>query len=248
MILNRDVVYFLKEKGNKMMQEIGIIVAMDEEREAIANIMTEVTVEQKYNLRFLRGKIQGKKCVLVKSGIGKVNAARTTQVMIHHFDLLYIINLGVGGSINGLLNIGDVLIGKQVVQHDFDITAFGHSKGYITGVGDKITCNQDLVNEIEQMIQSIPERSYQIKIGTIATGDIFCTEPWMTDKIRAKFNADVIDMECAAIAQVCYLDNIPFLAIRSISDTPNGKNSSTFDENLKLASKRCANILKEFLV
>lgn len=230
------------------MQEIGIIVAMDEEREAILNIMTDVKVEQVYNLRFLKGKIQGKNCILVKSGIGKVNAARTTQVMIHNFNIQYVINLGAGGSINGMLDIGDVLIAKQVIQHDFDITAFGHSKGYITGVGDKIICDRDLINELEQIIQSMPERSYQIKIGVIATGDIFCTESWMKDKIRAKFNADVVDMECAAIAQVCYLDNVPFIGIRSISDTPNGKNATTFDENLKLASKRCANILKEFLV
>lgn len=229
------------------MKEIGIIVAMDEEREAILNIMTDVKVEQIYNLRFLKGKIQGKSCILVKSGVGKVNAARTTQVMIHNFDIKYMINLGAGGSINGMLNIGDVLIAKEVVQHDFDITAFGHSKGYITGIGDKIICDRDLVNKMEQMIQSIPERSYQIKMGVIATGDIFCTESWMKDKIRAKFNADVVDMECAAIAQVCYLDNVPFMGIRSISDTPNGKNATTFDENLKLASKRCANLLKEFL-
>lgn len=229
------------------MQEIGIIVAMDEERDEILNIMTEVKVEQIYNLRFLRGKIQGKRCVLVKSGIGKVNAARTTQVMLHQFNIQYVINVGAGGSINGLLNIGDVLIGKEVIQHDFDITAFGHSKGYITGVGDKIICDRELVKKLEQIIQSMPERSYQIKIGVIATGDIFCTDTWMKDKIRAKFNADVVDMECAAIAQVCYLDNVPFMVIRSISDTPNGENATTFDENLKLASKRCANILKEFL-
>lgn len=229
------------------MKEIGIIVAMNEEREAILNIMTDVKVEQIYNLRFLKGKIQGKNCILVKSGVGKVNAARTTQVMIQNFDIQYMINLGAGGSINGMLNIGDVLIAKEVVQHDFDITAFGHSKGYITGVGDRIICDRDLVNEMEQMIQSIPERSYQIKMGVIATGDIFCTESWMKDKIRTKFNADVVDMECASIAQVCYLDNVPFMGIRSISDTPNGKNATTFDENLKLASKRCANLLKEFL-
>ncbi len=229
------------------MKEIGIIVAMDEEREAILNIMTDVKLEQIYNLRFLKGKIQGKDCILVKSGIGKVNAARTTQIMLNHFEVAYVINLGAGGSINGLLNIGDVLIGKEVVQHDFDITAFGHSKGYITGVGEKIPCSRELIEEFEQIIQSIPERSYQIKIGVIATGDIFCTESWMKDKIRAKFNADVVDMECAAIAQVCYLDNVPFIVIRSISDTPNGKNATTFDENLKLASKRCANILKEIV-
>lgn len=229
------------------MQEIGIIVAMEEERETILNIMTDIKVEQLYNLRFLKGKIQGRNCILVKSGVGKVNAARTTQIMLNQFNIQYVINVGAGGSINGLLNIGDVLIGKEVVQHDFDITAFGHSKGYITGVGDRIICNRELVNELEQIIQSMPERSYQIKIGVIATGDIFCTEPWMKDKIRAKFDADVVDMECAAIAQVCYLDNVPFMVIRSISDTPNGENASTFDENLKLASKRCANILKEFL-
>lgn len=229
------------------MQEIGIIVAMEEEREAILNIMTDVKVEQVYNLRFLKGKIQGRNCILVKSGVGKVNAARTTQIMLNQFNIQYVINVGAGGSINGLLNIGDVLIGKEVVQHDFDITAFGHSKGYITGVGDRIICNRELVNELEQIIQSMPERSYQVKTGVIATGDIFCTEPWMKDKIRAKFDADVVDMECAAIAQVCYLDNVPFMVIRSISDTPNGENASTFDENLKLASKRCANILKEFL-
>ena len=211
------------------MKQIGIIVAMDEEREAIIKIMTEVKTEQVYNLKFLKGKIQEKECILVKSGIGKVNAARTTQVMIQNFDLQ------------------DVLIGKQVVQHDFDITAFGHSKGYITGVGNSIICDRSLVDELEQIIKTIPERSYQIKLGIIATGDIFCTESWMKDKIRAKFNADVVDMECAAIGQVCYLDNIPFMAIRAISDTPNGKNASTFDENLKLASKRCANILKEFV-
>ncbi len=229
------------------MEEVGIIVAMDEEREAILNIMTDIKVEQIYNLRFLKGKIQGKRCVLVKSGIGKVNAARTTQIMIHNFAIQYIINLGVGGSANGMLNIGDVLIGKEVVQHDFDITAFGHSKGYITGIGDKIICNRELVNQFVQVIESMPERSYQIKTGVIASGDIFCKEKWMKDKIRAKFNADVVDMECAAIAQVCYLDAIPFIGIRSISDTPNGENARIFEENLKLASKRCANILKELL-
>lgn len=235
-------------KGDENMQEIGIVVAMEEEREAIVKIMTEIKIEQIYNLKFLRGKIQEKNCILVKSGVGKVNAARTTQIMLQNFDIQYVINLGAGGSVNQVLNIGDVLIGKQVVQHDFDITAFGHSKGYITGIGNAIICDRNLVDELEQIIKSIPERNYQIKLGIIATGDIFCTESWMKNKIRAKFDADVVDMECAAIGQVCYLDNVPFMAIRAISDTPNGKNASTFDENLKLASKRCANILKEFLI
>lgn len=230
------------------MQNIGIIVAMEEEREAIINIMKDIEIEQFYNLRFLKGTIKGKKCILVKSGVGKVNAARTTQVMIDKFKISYIINLGAGGSVNSLLQIGDVVIGKSVVQHDFDITAFGHSKGYITGVGNNVECDRELIDEFEQVIKSIPERSYNIKMGIIATGDIFCTDISMKDKIHSKFNADVVDMECGAIAQTCYLDNIPFIVIRSISDTPNGKNAETFDNNIKLASKRCANILKEFLI
>lgn len=229
------------------MKKIGIIVAMDEELETIINIMTEVKVEKIYNLEFLKGKIKEKNCIIVKSGVGKVNAARTTQIMLNKFDIEYIINVGAGGAINNILNIGDVLIGKEVVQHDFDITAFGHNKGYITGVGDKIVCNKDLINKLQQIMKSIPEEEYQTRIGVIATGDIFCSEVSIKDKIRDEFNADVVDMECASIAQVCYLDNVPFIAIRAISDTPNGKNASTFDENLNLASKRCADILEKFL-
>ena len=87
---------------------------------------------------------------------------------------------------------------------------------------------------------------YEIKIGIVASGDIFCTEIEMKNKINKNFKADVVDMECAAIGQVCYLDNVPFISIRSVSDVPNGKNVSTHEENLELAAKRCANVLKEF--
>ena len=89
------------------------------------------------------------------------------------------------------------------------------------------------------------DREFNIKIGIIASGDIFCTEIKMKEKIRAKFDADAIEMEGAAIAQVCKLDNIPFLVIRSISDKPNGDNNITFDQFLEKASKRCAKIIKE---
>lgn len=229
------------------MKKIGIVVAMEEECEAIESIMTNIEIQEIYNLRFIVGKIGKKECVLVQSGIGKVNAARTTQVMIDHFKVEYIMNIGSAGAINEQLDIGDILIGKHVVQHDFDITAFGHSKGYITGVGNNIECNKSLITKFEEVIESMPERNYKIKLGIVASGDIFCTDVVMKDKIRAKFDADVVDMECAAIAQVAYLNSLPFIVVRSISDTPNGKNASMFDENLKLASKRCANILKEFL-
>lgn len=229
------------------MKKIGIIVAMEEEAEAIINIMKDITTKEIGNTRYLLGNIQGKECILTRSGVGKVNSARTTQKLIDNFKLECVINVGAAGAVNNMLNIGDVVIGRHVVQHDFDITAFGHSKGYITGVGNNVECDRELLKKFEATIKSIPERNYNIKLGIVATGDIFCTEIYMKDKIRGKFDADVVDMECGAIAQVCYLDEIPFATIRSVSDTPNGENASTFDENLKLASKRCANLLKEFL-
>ena len=229
------------------MKKIGIIVAIDEEREEILDMMKDTEVKQVYNLRFIQGTIEGKKCILIKSGIGKVNAARAAQTMLDHFKVDYVINLGGAGSLNSLLDIGDVVIAKKVIQHDFDITAFGHSKGYITGVGAFIESNPDLVEEFGSVLEETPEKNYKIKLGIVATGDIFCTESWMKDKIRAKFNADVEDMECAAIAQVCYLSEKPFIAIKSISNTLKGDNAISYSNNVKLASKRCANVLKEFL-
>ena len=88
---------------------------------------------------------------------------------------------------------------------------------------------------------------FKIKIGVIASGDIFCTDPRMKDKIRYKFDADAIEMEGAAIAQVCKLDNIPFIIIRTISDNPNLNNVITYEEYLSMATKRCANIIEEYL-
>ena len=131
------------------MKKIGLIVAMDEEREEILNFMKDVEVKQIYNLRFLQGKIQNRECILIKCGVGKVNAARATQVMLDHFEIDYVINVGVAGSLNAMLNVGDVVISKKTIQHDFDITAFGHSKGYISGVGAFIESNHELVNLVQ---------------------------------------------------------------------------------------------------
>lgn len=230
------------------MKKIGIVVAMDEEFETVKDKMIDIKTKQIYKLVFTIGKIGRKECILVKSGVGKVHSARTTQVMLDNFDLECIINVGAAGSINNESEIGDVVIGKEVVQHDFDITAFGHEKGYITGIGNSIKCNNELVDKLNKILKNQPKQNYKIKFGIVATGDIFCDDISMKDKIRTKFNADVVDMECAAIGQVAYLNDIPFIAIRGVSDTPNGHNASTFDENLKLASERCTEVLEKLLL
>ena len=205
-------------------------------------------IEQKeiYGISVQIGKIEQKEVAVVKSGVGKVNAARVTQILIDKLNVKSIINLGAAGALSPLLNIGDIVIGEKLIQHDFDITAFDHDKGYITGVGDYIYSDIELIEKFKKAANNLKEKDYKIKTGIIATGDIFCTDIEMKNKIYSKFDADCVEMEGAAIAQVCYLDNIPFIVIRSISDSPNGNNEIDFDKFVELASKRCANILKEF--
>ncbi len=225
------------------MKKYGIIAAMQEEMREIKKIMQEIKEQKIYELNFITGKINNKEIILVEAGVGKVNAARTTQILIDNFELEAIINVGSAGAVNSELSIGDIVIGKKLIQHDFDITAFGHPKGYISNVGEYVESDSKLIEKMEQAILKLKNDHYKIKVGTIVSGDIFCTEPKMKEKIRNKFNAEAVEMEGAAIAQVCKLDNIPFIIIRSISDTPNGNNNITFDQFLEKASKRCAEII-----
>ena len=229
------------------MKKYGIIAAMNEEMQEIKNIMKDIEEQKVFELTFIKGTINNCHVVLVEAGVGKVNAARVTQILIDNFEIEAIINVGSAGSANDELDIGDIVIGDKLVQHDFDITAFGHPKGHISNVGQFVESNNLLIEKMEQTISSLQNLDFKIKIGTIASGDIFCTELKMKEKIRNKFGAEAIEMEGAAIAQVCKLDNKPFIVIRSISDKPNGNNNITFDEFLKKASKRCAKIIKEFL-
>ena len=229
------------------MKTYGIITAMKEEMQEIKKIMTNVEEQQIYELTFLKGRINEKGVILVEAGIGKVNAARVTQVLIDKFEVCAIINVGVAGTAKDELNMGDIVIGERVVQHDFDITAFGHPKGFISNVGQFIESDKQLLSKMRQTIEKFNDSEFKIKIGVVASGDIFCTDPRMKDKIRNKFDADAIEMEGAAIAQVCKLDNIPFIIIRTISDNPNLNNVITYEEYLPMATKRCAQIIKEFL-
>ena len=133
------------------MQRIGIILAMQEEFEEISNVMEKTEEKLIQGVSFLTGRIEGQNCVVVQSGIGKVNAARVTQIMIDNFNLKYVINLGSAGALDPMLNIGDIVIGDELSQHDFDITAFGHAKGYITGVGDRIYCDENLIKNLKKL-------------------------------------------------------------------------------------------------
>lgn len=218
------------------MMKIGIIFAMEEELNALKQHLEIKKEYNIFNLKFYEAIYNNITCILVESGIGKVNAARTTQILIDNMKVDYIFNIGVAGGIEESLKVGDVVVGTSLVQHDFDITAFNHDKGYIPNLGVYIGSDEYLIRLTKDI--------ENLKYGVIASGDIFCTDSNMSNKIHNKFDALCVEMEGASIAQVCYLCNIPFLIIRSISDVPNNNNNKvTYEEFLEISSNNVANIM-----
>ena len=226
------------------MKRIGIIFAMEEELDELLQRLSLIKKFEIFDLVFYECRYKNIECVLVESGIGKVNAARCTQILIDNMKVDYVFNIGVAGGVSDKLNVGDIVIGDKLVQHDFDLTAFNHNKGYIPNVGDFIHSDDYLISLATSCMN---DKDYNILLGTIASGDIFCTEKWMSEKIANKFNALCVEMEGASIAQVCYLSHVPFLVIRCISDTPNGNNKITYEEFLKTSSANVATYLKEII-
>ena len=226
------------------MNKIGLIFAMEEEINALKEY---IKIEKEYtifDLTFQETTINNNKCILALSGIGKVNSARCTQVLIDNMNVDYIINVGVGASLNNKLDICDIVLGEKLVQHDFDITAFNHEKGYIPNIGVYIESDNYLLTIADEVAK---ENNLPIKRGIIASGDIFCTDLNMANKINKKFNAICTEMEGASIAQVCYLSHIPFLIIRSISDSPNNNNVLDYEKFLNKASTLVARYIMKIL-
>ena len=226
---------------------IGIIAAESKEMNEIKKLMKNIEEKDLLNLQFFTGKIEEEECVLVECGEGKVNATRTTQIMIDNFKIDKLVNVGSAGAINEDLNVKDVVIADKLVQYDFDISGLGYEKGEICNIGKYIYCDKTLVEECKKAIENIENESYKVVIGTIATADSFCDKPEIAKMVRKEFNAECVEMEGAAVAQVCYLDKIPFLVIRGISDTPNGNNKIDFRKYLEIASKQSAKILQNLI-
>ncbi|MBQ6324151.1 MAG: 5'-methylthioadenosine/adenosylhomocysteine nucleosidase [Bacilli bacterium] len=220
--------------------KVGIIFAMEEELKALLEYLVLENEYNLFDLKFYEGTINDINCVLVESGVGKVNAARATQILIDNMNVEYIFNIGVAGGVSKDLNVGDIVIGEKLVQHDFDITAFDHEKGYIPNVGTFIEADPYLIKIAKENIS-------EAKVGVIASGDIFCTELMMGKKINSKFKALCVEMEGASIAQVCFLCHIPFLIIRSISDVLGEDNKITYEMFLEKSSKKVALAMKNIL-
>lgn len=228
------------------MKRVGILFAMQEELDALLTYVSITKTYTIFDLTFYEGQLNQVECILVESGIGKVNAARTTQILIDNMKVEYIFNIGVAGGIEENLQVGDIVIATSLVQHDFDITAFAHEKGYIPNVGTFIETDTYLHKLAIDTLAK--KKNLRVVSGIIASGDIFCTEEKMSQKIATKFQASCVEMEGASIAQVCYLSHIPFLILRSISDVPNNNNVITYEEFLKISAKKVAFAMHELLI
>ena len=230
------------------MKRVGIIFAMEEELVALKEYLKLEKEYNIFNLTFYEGIINGVECVLVESGVGKVNAARTTQILIDKYSVDYLINVGSAGGVNKELNILDIVIGDKLVQYDFDISGAGnYEKGEICGIGKFFESDGRLVELSKQIIENMEGRDFNIVVGAIGSADLFCTDPNLGAKIREEFGVECVEMEGAAIAQVCVLDSIPFLVIRGVSDSPNGNNDIDFHTYLGIVSNRVATILKQLV-
>lgn len=229
------------------MRTIGIIGAMEEEISFLREKMDIVTTKSVVGLTYYVGRYEGNNVVLVKSGIGKVNAAVCTQAMIDHFGVDYIINTGVAGGLSPELHVGDILISVDAVQHDMDTSTFGDPIGVIPRMAESYFKADEALVELAQEAAKTCGLDCRIITGRVASGDQFIATQEARDKIRKTVKGDCAEMEGAAIAHACWLNRIPFLIIRAISDSANEDAGMSFDEFCVMAAQR-SSLLTETMI
>ncbi len=207
--------------------KIGIIGAMEEEVTKLKEILTDATVEERAGLQFVSGKMQDKEVVIVRSGIGKVNAGACTQLLIDRFNVGCVINTGIAGSLDPAIDIGDIVISEDAVQYDVDATNFGYALGEIPRVGRlAFPASERLIAIAEEENRHVNSDIHTF-IGRVCSGDKFVSDNETKDWIVKHFQGRCCEMEGAAIAQIASQNKVPFVIIRAISDKAD--NSATMD-------------------
>ena len=229
------------------MKTIGIIGAMAEEIAYLKEKIEIVTTKSVIGQQFYVGKYNGNGIVLVISGIGKVNAAVYTQVLIDHFGVDYVINTGVAGAIDPALRIGDILISTDAVQHDMDVSALGDPVGTIPRLAESYFKADETLVRLAQEAGAETAEGYQILLGRVASGDQFIGTKDGKDRIRKTVQGDCAEMEGAAIAHACWLNRIPFVIIRAISDGADEEADLSYEQFVLLAAKRSSLLVERML-
>ena len=229
------------------MNKIGIIGAMDEEIRFLRNEMKIKEIKTIADMDFYIGIIENKEVVLVRCGIGKVNAAICTQILISVFDIKTIINIGVAGAIKDTLNILDIVVSTDVQQHDFDVTGFGYRLGEIPRMRKSVfPADENLIQKALDASNEVLTDNKVVK-GRIVSGDIFVSDVKLKQNILENFGGYCTEMEGAAIGHTCYVNNIPFVVVRVISDKADGSAHGNFHEFVYQAVNHSGNIVKTML-
>jgi adenosylhomocysteine nucleosidase len=225
---------------------IGIIGAMSEEVEILKKEMTVSNKETKAKMEFFSGNLWGNQVVVVTCGIGKVNAAVCTQVLVDDFKVDKVINVGVAGGIGEHIYPGDVVIATDLVQHDMDTSAFGDKLGQIPRMDTfDFKCDAELVETAKAACDEV--RDFKSFVGRIVSGDQFIASVEKIRWLQLEFGALACEMEGGSIAHVCYLNSIPFVVIRSISDNANNGAHMDFEKFTPIAVNNSINILRNML-
>ena len=229
------------------MKKIGIIGAMDLEVDALKQEMKVERIEKRASMDFYEGTLNKTDVVIVRSGIGKVNAALCAQILIDLFGVTHIINTGVAGSLNAALDIGDILVSTDAVHHDMNVTIFGYALGEVPQLGTREFPADSHMAQVALETCREVNPDIAVRSGRVASGDQFISNKETKQFIIENFQADCAEMEGASIAHAAYLSSVPFVIIRAISDKADDSAEMDYPTFERAAAKHSARLVSAML-
>lgn len=229
------------------MSKIGIIGAMDLEVDALKAKLENVTITKKAGMEFHEGTLNGANVVIVRCGIGKVNAALCIQILADMYEITHVINTGVAGSLNAKLDIGDILISKDAIHHDVDVRVFGYPLGEVPQLGTReFVADETLVNLAKASCEKVNPDLHAV-VGRVVSGDQFISGNDVKEFLISTYQGDCAEMEGASIAHGAYLNNIPFVIIRAISDKADNSAEMDYPTFEKAAAQHSAKLVEDLV-
>ncbi len=229
------------------MKKIGIIGAMEVEVASLKEAMQVTRVVNKAQMEFQEGTLEGCEVVVVRSGIGKVNAAICAQILTDEFGVGAIINTGIAGSLKAEINIGDIVLSTDVLHHDMDATGFGYPLGQIPQMKVFSFVADEKMRKIAKEVCNEVNPEIDVFEGRVVSGDQFVSDKAVKERISSNFGGFCTEMEGVAIAQAAYLNNIPFIIIRAISDKADDSATMDYPTFEKQAVEHSVRLTKGFL-
>ncbi len=229
------------------MGKTGIIGAMEVEVNVLKKDMKIIREVKKAGMNFCEGTLCGREAVVVRSGIGKVNAAVCTQILIDEFGVTEVVNTGIAGSLKAEINIGDLVISTDLVHHDMDAVGFGYPLGQIPQMDVFSFAADDRLAALAKKACEEVNPEIQVFQGRIVSGDQFVSDQAVKEKISENFDGYCTEMEGAAIAQAAFLNGVPFVVVRAISDKADDSATMDYPAFEKLAVEHSVKLVEKFV-